>query len=145
MLTAVFWFCWANIIYSIGTLPWHGLSANQIEREVVHQRNCLPLHHDKVEPPFDIILQQGLSVFPGSRMLSVEKLREHMSRIVVDRVRMNSMTAAPVSSVIEKRVDDSFAIWYINVLVQMYKLIFHSVVHKGLFDEKSALVQVMKR
>ncbi len=69
-----------------GSIPWSGLTAEEIRQEVVDNRNSLPVEADKIEPPFDKILQMGLSAYPGCRNLEVENLRDFMTQAVVDRV-----------------------------------------------------------
>ncbi|XP_013393057.1 uncharacterized protein LOC106160837 [Lingula anatina] len=56
----------------MGILPWGSSDAEHIKREVLENRNSLPLYVDKLSQPFDSILEGGLQLEPSDRRLAFE-------------------------------------------------------------------------
>ena len=65
-----------------GQPPWSGVPAGDIAIEMVDNRNGLDISSD-IKRPFYVILKYGLVIEPKGRTLSVENIRDALSKVLV--------------------------------------------------------------
>ena len=70
-----------NFDIDIGTPPWHGMHATDIETEVVQKKKMLVIE-ETMKEPFSTLLQQGLAVEPLERGLTLEQFVNSLTHVL---------------------------------------------------------------